>query len=263
MMVGISVIIPAYNRLEELKRAINTVATTDVALTEIIVVDDCSPNLDLSQIPSHNAYGVAVRLYSLRRNGGPQAARNLGIRRAKFEYVAFLDSDEEYVPSKLDRIRALIAKSNPDLVFHAETGVPMYNRIGRFWSKWLSDIMPLHWFIVFLNPIGTSSLVLRRQGRLGVPTFRHAEDWAFLLHSVRSHTRVAYSPEELSRVNRARGSLGGESAARWKMRQGEFAARQLLLRQRTASAGLKFVFGTMVGCMRVIADVVRLRYWRR
>jgi glycosyltransferase involved in cell wall biosynthesis len=262
-MTGISVIIPAYNRLDELKRAIDTVATADVASTEIIVIDDCSPNLDLSQISPRNAYGVEVRRYRLPRNGGPQAARNLGIRRAKFDYVAFLDSDEEYAPDKLDRIRALIARSNPDLVFHAEAGVPMYNRIGRFWARRLSSIMPLHWFIVFLNPIGTSSLVLRRQGRLGVPTFRHAEDWAFLLHTVRAQTRVAYIPEELSRVNRARGSLGGESAARWKMRQGEFAARRLLLRQRTASAGVKFALGTAIGCVRVAADVMRLRYWKR
>ena len=100
---GISVVIPAYARYDALLDAIESVATAAVKQVEIVVVDDCSPNVILAdKLPEYNSSGIPVRVYRLAKNSGPQSARNLGVRRARFSYVAFLDSDDKFSPEKID-----------------------------------------------------------------------------------------------------------------------------------------------------------------
>jgi teichuronic acid biosynthesis glycosyltransferase TuaG len=260
---GISVIIPAFDRKELLLRAIGSVDSDDPERTEIVVVDDCSPNLDLADLPSRNVHGIAVRTFRLTRNGGPQAARNYGIRRARFSHIALLDSDETFHPGKLAAVRQVIDRNDPDIVFHAETGVPGYNAIARRWWRQGRPVVPFHWLIALLNPVGTSSLVFVRNGRLGAPSLRFTEDWAFLLRYVTPQTRVVYLTSEWSQVHRTRGSEGGESAARWRMRKGEFQARTLLLRHGAPSDLVRFAIGSAMGSLRLANDLLRTRYWTR
>ncbi len=258
---SISVVIPAFGRPEALLRAIDSVRASDIQGVEIVVVDDASPQSLAPIVPPVNAHGIAVRYYRLPSNGGPQAARNLGIRRARFDYIAFLDSDDVFLPDKIDRVRHHLADTPCDLVFHNVEGLATYGRIGRLWDRRLRKILPFDWLLAFLNPVPTPALVLRRTGRLGLPRLRHAEDWAFLLHVVRPGLRVTYIDASLSQVHRALGSAGGQSGARWAMRRGEFRARAMLLKERGIAAGVKYALGTVAGCARIAWDIARLRYW--
>jgi glycosyltransferase involved in cell wall biosynthesis len=95
----VSVIIPAYNRAAVIPQAIQSVLSQGFADLEVIVVDDAS---------SDNTEAVVgaikdPRLVYVRhpKNQGGAAARNTGIARARGEYVAFLDSDDQWVPDKL------------------------------------------------------------------------------------------------------------------------------------------------------------------
>jgi len=259
---NISVVIPAYGRAEALLRAVNSVQATNSAGVEIVVVDDASPQSLQPVVPTVNQHGVPVRYYRLARNGGPQAARNLGIRRALFDYVAFLDSDDIFLPEKLDRVRERLAHDGCDLLFHAVEGLPTYGRIGRWWDRQGRWFLPFDWLIAFLNPVVTPSLVIRRAGRLGLPRLRYAEDWAFLMRVVYPGMRVGYIDEPLSRVHRALGAAGGQSSARWAMRKGEFLARAMLLRDGGLRNYLRYGAGTVAGIARVAADIVRMRYRR-
>jgi len=94
--LGISVIIPTYNRYELLKRAISSVLAQTYLAEEIIVVDDGS-NDTTSQI--QNDFPSVKYIYQ--KNSGVSCARNLGIKKAKYEWLAFLDSDDEWLESKL------------------------------------------------------------------------------------------------------------------------------------------------------------------
>lgn len=96
----ISVIIPAYNRAHTLQRAIDSVLSQTYQCFELIVVDDCSQDdtpLLLNRIKD-------PRLNSIRHaiNSGAAAARNTGIKAATGKYIAFLDSDDEWLPQKLE-----------------------------------------------------------------------------------------------------------------------------------------------------------------
>lgn len=95
--MDITVVIPAYNRYELLKRALRSVYTQTYQACEIIVIDDGSTDNTskiIQDFPSIN--------YIFQNNGGVSSARNLGIEHASCEWIAFLDSDDEWLEHKLE-----------------------------------------------------------------------------------------------------------------------------------------------------------------
>jgi len=100
-MPEVSVVIPTYNRAELLKRAIRTVLNQTYQDFELIVVDDGSTDNTEEVVRSFNDNKVIYIKHE--RNRGAPAARNTGIRAARGEYVAFQDSDDEWLPEKLEK----------------------------------------------------------------------------------------------------------------------------------------------------------------
>ncbi|MBL9078203.1 MAG: glycosyltransferase family 2 protein [Planctomycetes bacterium] len=96
---AVSVVIPTYNRARLLARAIDSVLAQTQPAAEVLVVDDGSTD-DTAAVVAR--YGTAVR-YLSQRNAGVSAARNHGVRQARCEWVAFLDSDDFWLPEKLAR----------------------------------------------------------------------------------------------------------------------------------------------------------------
>ncbi len=95
----VSVVIPTYNRSRLLVRAIDSVLAQTVPAAEILVVDDGSTD-DTADVVAD--YGARVR-YLRQPNAGVAAARNHGVRAASHELIAFLDSDDIWLPRKLER----------------------------------------------------------------------------------------------------------------------------------------------------------------
>jgi glycosyltransferase involved in cell wall biosynthesis len=94
---SVSVVIPAYNAERFIAEAIQSVLDQTYEVTEIIVVDDGSAD-DTSQV----AAGYARTRVIKQPNGGPGAARNTGINAASGEWIAFLDSDDLWLPRKTE-----------------------------------------------------------------------------------------------------------------------------------------------------------------
>lgn len=113
MTPTVSVILPCYNRHQSLAAAINSVLTQSFTDFELIVVDDGSPQ---TLKPVLDAI-VDPRLRYLRRphNGGAAAARNTGIAAARGQFIAFQDSDDLWLPGKLERQLALFAQLGEDI----------------------------------------------------------------------------------------------------------------------------------------------------
>lgn len=114
--VDVTVVIAAYNRSKLITRALESVRNQVRTAKEIIVVDDASID-DTAAVAS--AWGThhtfPVRVVKLVKNGGPAVARNKGIELARTPYIAFLDSDDEHVPTTLANLVSALERC-PDAV---------------------------------------------------------------------------------------------------------------------------------------------------
>lgn len=114
----ISVIIPTWNRAPLLERALGSVLAQRLPCTELIVVDDGSTD-DTAALLARLAAGASVPIRLLRQeNRGAAAARNLGIRAARGSLLAFLDSDDWWLPDKLALQAAALAANPAFLISH-------------------------------------------------------------------------------------------------------------------------------------------------
>lgn len=105
----ISVIVPTFNRRHTIYRALQSVVTQSLAAYQIIVIDDGSDDGTAALIESQ--FGTVEYVYQ--KNAGVSSARNRGIEAARGDWIAFLDSDDEWLPKKLEtQVNAL--KAQPD-----------------------------------------------------------------------------------------------------------------------------------------------------
>jgi len=112
----ISVIIPSYNRAHCLEHALDSVLAQTYTADEIILVDDGSTD-DTARLLA-DKYPM-VR-YLFQQNKGVSSARNLGISTAQYKWIALLDSDDEWLPTKLDTQVKLLAKQKDCPLCHTE-----------------------------------------------------------------------------------------------------------------------------------------------
>lgn len=123
----VSVIMPTYNHGKLIGNAIESVLNQTFQNYEIIIIDNYSEDNTKEIINSYN--DTRIKYLKFRNNGIIAASRNLGIKESKGEWVAFLDSDDVWYPSKLEKVKQVII-ANPEviLVCHNErqinNGVP-------------------------------------------------------------------------------------------------------------------------------------------
>ena len=99
----VSVVIPAYNSADVLGRAIDSVMNQTFTDWELVVVDDGSTD-DTSAVLDSYRERLGGRLVAVRqRNSGASVARNTGIEKSKGTFIAFLDADDVFIPTKLAR----------------------------------------------------------------------------------------------------------------------------------------------------------------
>ena len=124
----VSIIIPTYNRASFLKKAIDSVLSQTYDTLELIVVDDGSDDGTEDLVAAYGSEVVSLR----QENRGPSAARNAGIRAARSDLIAFLDSDDWFDKRKL-AIQVAAMQNNPSfLISHTEE---IWYRCGAFLNQ--------------------------------------------------------------------------------------------------------------------------------
>lgn len=104
----ISIIIPLYNKEENISRTIDSVLNLKYNNWELIIIDDGSTD-DSASIVQVFLSDDRIR-YIKKKNGGVSSARNLGIKEARGEWIIFLDADDYFLPNALDTLYELVLK---------------------------------------------------------------------------------------------------------------------------------------------------------
>lgn len=129
-MIAISIITPLYNSAEFLSDTIRSVQNQTFNNWEMILVDDCSADQSSGIAQSFADRDSRIRLIRLNKNLGAAVARNVAMEAAQGRYIAFLDSDDLWLPSKLETQLSFMQKKGIDFSFSAyekidEQGKPL------------------------------------------------------------------------------------------------------------------------------------------
>ena len=115
-MPKISIVTPAYNCEKYLEEAVNSVLAQSFEDWELLIIDDCSKDATWLRMQTLAKQDNRIRIFQNRQNSGSAATRNNGIRQARGEWIAFLDSDDLWRPEKLERQMSVLRK-HPDASF--------------------------------------------------------------------------------------------------------------------------------------------------
>jgi glycosyltransferase involved in cell wall biosynthesis len=198
-MPRVSIVLPIYNRAATLPRCVASVLAQTFSEFELIAVDDAST--DNSTSIAEQFADPRIRLLRHEKNAGPSAARNTGIRAARGEFIALIDSDDEWLPDKLRQQIGLLDARAADVCvceyFIIDRETARRQRLPEN-SSWRDD---LHMRCELGN--GTT-LVLRRGVADAVgpldETLRLYEDWDWVLRIVEKHVlHIVHEP--LARIH--------------------------------------------------------------
>lgn len=213
----VSVIIPAYNQSQYLGKAIESVLAQTYTHLETIIVDDGSTD-DTATVSRHYTSDKRVR-YIFQENAGLSAARNTGIRHARGKYLTFLDSDDLFLPHKLD-ILVKRLKREPHLGLTAGQAQPI-NEDGQPIGSLFDEPLPEDERRLLLgNPLHVGSVLLRRSWQEEVGLFdeslRSYEDWDMWLRLALAGCPMdfVHTPVSLYRFHRAQMTRDGSQMTR-------------------------------------------------
>ncbi|MBC8496525.1 MAG: glycosyltransferase family 2 protein [Chloroflexi bacterium] len=202
-MPTVSVVIPTYNRAGYILDAIESVLSQTYSDYEIIVVDDGSADHTRDMLQPLIADDKIRYVYQ--ENQGVSAARNHGIRLAQGEYIAFLDSDDLFLPTKLEKQVAVLERSLTVAFVHAgyekisDTGTCLGYRDTSKISGQVSPQILLDWSVL----IATPCVLVRKSVLDEVGDFDESMRWAEdldLWRRIAQRYEIGVIPEMLCQV---------------------------------------------------------------
>ncbi|WP_309733443.1 glycosyltransferase family A protein [Chamaesiphon sp. OTE_75_metabat_556] len=160
----VSVIIPTYNREDLICKPIRSVLNQSYQNFEIIVVDDHSTDDTEKVVAGIN--DSRIRYIRHQRNSGAAVARNTGIENSKGAYVAFLDSDDEWLPEKLEKQLNLFQKCGSEIgcIYTGLAAVDKFNQVKSVKSPSYRGCLRDR--LLYSNCIGTPSTVMVKRNYL-------------------------------------------------------------------------------------------------
>jgi glycosyltransferase involved in cell wall biosynthesis len=200
--ISVSVVIPTHNRASLLGRSIKSVLGQTYKDFEIIVVDDAST--DNTEEVVQSIRDPRIRYLRHEKNRGGSAARNTGIRAAWGQYIAFQDSDDEWLPEKLEKQMEVLAAAPP------EVGI-VYTAFWRIRSD-NKEYIPgpeiqlkegrVHRELLKGNFVTTQAVLVKREcfQKAGMfdETLPRFQDWELFIRMAK-HYEFRYVPEALVR----------------------------------------------------------------
>ncbi len=193
----VSIIVPLYNTKKLLSETIESVLSQTYTNWEMIIVDDCSTDGSYEYAMTFSEIDQRIQVYKLDCNSGPGAATKYGFEKAKGEMIAFLDSDDLWMPVKLERqITFMIDHQYEFTCTNYEQINEKSSRIGRtIHCKEQADYRS----VLRTCPVGSSTVVITYDllGKVDIPTIRKNNDYSLWLRILKIYPYVYGMQETL------------------------------------------------------------------
>jgi glycosyltransferase involved in cell wall biosynthesis len=239
----VTVVIPTFNSAATVKRALDSVNAQTVLPEQVIVVDNASTDATIEVVEKLAVDDCReVELVRQHRNGGPGAARNVGWNLATTEFVAFLDSDDSWHPTKLER-QLDVARRHPDDCFFGHTTMSFTASDSPITATTVPLIGSgrIHYFslrqFLIRNRVSTPTVMLRTDLPFRFPTEHWcAEDYGLWTEILAAGHRAVVQDLALTTLHKAAWGEAGLSARLEEMHAGELLVLDALRRDGAIGA---------------------------
>jgi glycosyltransferase involved in cell wall biosynthesis len=225
MQFQVSVIIPCYRCADTIGRAVDSVLRQTLQPAEIILVEDFSDDAGATLAALYALelahHSTSIRVIALENNCGPGGARNVGWAAANGHYLAFLDADDSWPPSKL-KTQLNWMREHPEVVLTAgRTRQLQTDHVPTSQLAFTNAVRVSGLKLLLSNCFPMRTVVLRRDVALRfAPVKRYAEDYLLWLRIVLSGMPAYVLDVPLGYSYKAEFGTSGLSANLWKMELG-------------------------------------------
>jgi len=195
---------PTYNCGKYIEQSIQSVLNQTMTNWEIQIVDDCSTDNTQAVLQPYLERYPTIHYHRLSQNGGPSKARTEAIKRASGKYIAFLDSDDLWLPEKLERQIAFMVEN------HAKFSCTAYAQMDDAGNNLHTVLIPpkltdYKKCIRLSDPIGNLTAIYDQEflGKFEVPPIRKRNDYALWLQILKK-TDYCFGMEDVLGIYRLR-----------------------------------------------------------
>ncbi len=189
----VSIIMPSYNSVY-IAESIESVLAQTYKNWELLVTDDCSTDNTREVVAAYAAKDPRIKLFKLEQNSGAGVARNNSIEQAQGRFIAFLDSDDKWLPNKLEKQIAFMLDNNYELTFTSYK-VNSEDGINTGSVKCLSELS--YFRLLCDNCVGCLTAIYdtKQMGKMYMPMLRKRQDWCLWL-SILKKCKQGYGLQE-------------------------------------------------------------------
>lgn len=261
--LSVTAIIPTFRSEKVIIRALNSVLNQTCPPDEVIIVDDASDDQTVAVIREFIKNYPQIRLIVNSKNQGPGQSRNTAWRSATTEFIAFLDADDTWHPSKLE-IQLGWFKQNPHEAIcgtqHRIFDQPEIAEVAEPVSNFtLKDL--LH-----RNRFTTPSAMLRREISIKFdPKLRLSEDYLLWMEIAAKHGHISRINKPLTILHKPEFGANGLSSKIFAMYFGELRTLTILRKKRQINLSLllrSYIWSTIKMARRLPLAVFRKMTWK-
>lgn len=190
----VSIITPSYNSAGFIRETIEAICKQTYPNWELLITDDCSTDNTVEIVESYAMRDNRIKLYRLNVNSGAGVCRNKSIEFARGRYIAFCDSDDVWMPQKLEKQLQFIEQKDCALIYSSYMLMNEYGDItGIVVSKKKID------FSAMKRDCGIGCLTAmydtKKVGKMYMSSIRKRQDWGLWLE-ILAKCQVAYGMKE-------------------------------------------------------------------
>ena len=203
----VSIIMPTYNCGKFIGRTIESVQAQTYSNWEIVIVDDCSTDETKAIVEEYAKKDARIKYHALEKNSGAAVARTTAMKLAEGAYMAFLDSDDIWMPEKLEKQLAFMQENGYAFTC---TAYEQIDEQDKPLGKVIKTIEKTSYNRLLLDcPVGNSTVMydVEKMGNFEVPDIRKRNDDALWLKMLKKEKYIFGMPDVLMRYRIRKNSI--------------------------------------------------------